>query len=122
MLDHRLPLCSVTELDQIVDSRVISQPAYFEFQARLLRRSTARMLVGRAVAELTQEERRTDIETLVARLELRGARLQREQLAEELDLLLAEGLLLQWRGREYRFRFPLVGRYVATHLADSAAI
>lgn len=111
--DNRLSVCSTREIDRIIHERVLTQPTYFEFQMGPLKNSPERMRIARSVAELTLEERRTDPESVAARIALQEEDPAVANPTDELRALVEEGLLKEWRGREYRFRFPIVGRYIA---------
>jgi hypothetical protein len=115
--DHRRSVCSTTELDQVIHAKVLKQHTYFEFQVRPLINSSEKLLVARAVAELTQEERRTDPAAVQARIELQDTTLPVPDVTAELRAMGDEGVLVEWHG-EYRFRFPIVGLYVSKSMGD----
>ena len=117
MQDHRLSVCSTTELDQVIDTKVLRQPSYFEFQVQPLKKSPNKLLISRAVADLTQEERRTDPASVQARIELQDIELPILDITEELREMGDEGILREWHG-EYGFRFPIVGLYVSNAMRD----
>jgi hypothetical protein len=115
MQTQRLSVCSESELERVVRERVFEQPGYFDFQLGQLRSSPVWRFVALAVAELTQEERRTDVPSIRARLELDEERaVYCEGLDGTLRELVEAGVLAEWRPRaEYRFRLPIVGAYLA---------
>lgn len=82
-------------------------------------KSPEKFLTGVAVAELTQEERRVDAASVVARLELTERTLPLQTVTAALRELIDEEVLVEWHG-EYSFRFPLVGLYVAALEQDEA--
>jgi hypothetical protein len=114
MQERRLSVCSVAEVNDAIQMRVLNQTTLFAFQYRELERSRETALVARAIAELTQEERRADLESIVSRIELHEERsYSLEPLKQVAESLLESEILTHWRG-EYRFRIPLMGVYIAS--------
>lgn len=107
----RLTICSVRELDEVIDTRVLREPIYFSFQTDFLRQEPRRWAVVRAVAELTSETRRTDAANVTSRIALGKEPLTEAQVQIALDELVRAEVLISWRGG-YRFRYPLLGRFI----------
>jgi hypothetical protein len=106
MQDRRLSVCSVAEINDAVQKRVLNQTTLFAFQYRELERSPETKLVAYAIAELTHEERRAELETIISRIEVQEERAcPPDPIKQAADSLVESEILTQWRG-EYRFRIP----------------
>jgi hypothetical protein len=111
---HRLSVCSEIEVDAVIREQVIIQSGYFDFQISRLRSTPAWLAVAAAVAELTQEDRRSDVNAIRARLELREDPTAYDQKLEGIARALVEDSILIERRNEYRFRYPIVGMHLAS--------
>jgi len=78
-------------------------------------------VVGRAIAELTQEDRRADLDAIVSRVELVEDRHFSSNSLEQALMALTNSEILTRSSRGYRFRVPLMALYVNTRNQELAA-
>jgi len=112
MQRRKLSVCTRAELEEVMEGRVLKHAEYFQFQVQPLRMVPHVLAVARAVAALTQEERRADVGAVRAYLQLHGeGGVNGTEVEADLAALQHDGLLTEWR-HEFRFRLPVVGQYI----------
>ncbi len=99
---------------------MLNQTTLFAFQYNELERSPERRLLGRAIAELNRDERRTDMDAILSRIELvHGRMITADPIEKAIAELGDQEILWNWHS-EYRFRIPLMGFYVLSRMESSA--